>query len=69
MNPSIVNKNKDKATIWEPIEPEENHFAYMASEKIKAMMGASSMNDLEFKSNVLFLLMQNQKLCFEKSQY
>ena len=44
VNHSIVNEIKAKATTWTPMEPEENPFAYMTSENIKAMMGTSTTN-------------------------
>ena len=39
VNHQIVAEIKEKATTWVPMEPEENPFAYMPIEQIKAMMG------------------------------
>jgi cathepsin B len=57
VNHNIVAEIKAKATTWTPMEPEENPFAYMPIEQIKAMMGTKlavneeSAEDMGFEPN------------------
>ena len=44
VNQAMVDEIKAKATTWTPMEPEENPFAYMTIEEIKAMMGTTAIN-------------------------